>query len=104
METSIAVHDHSDDDFIDMDVTSYSNFFCRKSAASPLHQREFEFQMSSSSLDKETTTSPPTSFSTRVNSFRFICRRAFIWWRRSSSTPIQSTREEEMGTKRALAR
>ncbi|KAI4384014.1 hypothetical protein MLD38_009786 [Melastoma candidum] len=79
METSIAAHDHSDDDFIDMDVTSYSNFFCRQSAASPLHPREFEFQMSSSSLDKETTTSPADSSSTRVNCFRFICHHALIW-------------------------
>ncbi|KAL3719062.1 hypothetical protein ACJRO7_004068 [Eucalyptus globulus] len=49
--------DHADDDYIDMEVSSYSNFLSQ-SVASPQHPREFEFQMSSISLEKETTTSP----------------------------------------------
>lgn len=48
--------DHADDDFIDMEVNSYSNFLCH-SVSSPAHNREFEFQMSSSSQEREHTTS-----------------------------------------------
>ncbi|KAI6669086.1 hypothetical protein NL676_003971 [Syzygium grande] len=49
--------DHADDDYIDMEVSSYSSFLSH-SMSSPQHPREFEFQMSSISLEKETTTSP----------------------------------------------
>ncbi|KAF8402816.1 hypothetical protein HHK36_010907 [Tetracentron sinense] len=47
----------SNEDYIDMEVSSSSNFFCY-SINSPPHPREFEFQMSSSSLEREPTTSP----------------------------------------------
>ncbi|KAE8682064.1 ankyrin repeat-containing protein [Hibiscus syriacus] len=40
-----------DDEYIEMEVSSYSNFFCNSSI-------EFEFQMSSSSMETEPTTSP----------------------------------------------
>ncbi|KAJ9175624.1 hypothetical protein P3X46_014164 [Hevea brasiliensis] len=50
-------YDHADDDYIDIEVGSYSNFLCN-SKSSPPQAREFEFQMSSISLEKDTTTSP----------------------------------------------
>ena len=46
-----------DEDYIDMEVSSYSNFLCH-SISSPPHPREFEFHMSSSSLEREISTSP----------------------------------------------
>ncbi|XVE69035.1 hypothetical protein DITRI_Ditri09bG0117300 [Diplodiscus trichospermus] len=46
-----------DEEYIDMEVSSYSNFFCH-SRSSPPHPREFEFQMSSLSMEREPTTSP----------------------------------------------
>lgn len=46
-----------DDDYIDMEVSPSSNFL-RYSISSPPQSREFEFQMSSISFDRETTTSP----------------------------------------------
>ncbi|TQD88744.1 hypothetical protein C1H46_025704 [Malus baccata] len=50
--------DHSsDEDYIDMEVSSSSNFLCY-SISSPPQTREFEFQMSSLCQDKETTNSP----------------------------------------------
>ncbi|OIW06818.1 hypothetical protein TanjilG_03713 [Lupinus angustifolius] len=49
--------DHADDDYIDMEVSSYSNFFCH-SANSHSQPREFEFQMASIVQEKEPTTSP----------------------------------------------
>ncbi|CAK7325595.1 unnamed protein product [Dovyalis caffra] len=49
-------HDE-DDDYIDMEVSSYSNFLCH-SISSPPFPKEFEFQMSTASLEKDTTTSP----------------------------------------------
>ncbi|XP_058774255.1 probable membrane-associated kinase regulator 4 [Vicia villosa] len=52
-ETFLAC-DPSDDDYIDMEVSSYSNFFNHHSEKS----REFEFQMSSVVQEKEPTTSP----------------------------------------------
>ncbi|WJX15463.1 hypothetical protein P8452_05604 [Trifolium repens] len=51
--------DPLDDDYIDMEVSSYSNFFNHHSENSiPQQPREFEFQMSSIYQEKETTTSP----------------------------------------------
>lgn len=47
-------YDPSDDDYIDMEVSSYSNLFNHHSEKS----REFEFQMSSVVQEKEPTTSP----------------------------------------------
>ncbi|XP_021910226.1 probable membrane-associated kinase regulator 4 [Carica papaya] len=44
-----------EEEYIDMEVSSYSTFFSSSPSA---HPREFEFQMSSSSLEKEPTTSP----------------------------------------------
>ncbi|KAF9591819.1 hypothetical protein IFM89_008469 [Coptis chinensis] len=52
MDRNSSVCDNVDEDYIDMDVSS-STFFCY----SP-HPREFEFQMSSGSLVRDTTTSP----------------------------------------------
>ncbi|GMI90312.1 MEMBRANE-ASSOCIATED KINASE REGULATOR 4 [Hibiscus trionum] len=49
-----------DDEYIEMEVSSYSNFFCNTSISSPTPHfpTEFEFQMSSSSTEIEPTTSP----------------------------------------------
>ncbi|XP_041005895.1 probable membrane-associated kinase regulator 4 [Juglans microcarpa x Juglans regia] len=57
MAVNLQSCDHADDDYIDMEVSSYSNFLCH-SVGSPPHTREFEFQMSSSSQEREPTTSP----------------------------------------------
>lgn len=54
MATTFSACDPVDDDYIDMEVNSYSNFFCD----SHPQPREFEFQMSSIVQEKETTTSP----------------------------------------------
>ncbi|XP_059646978.1 probable membrane-associated kinase regulator 4 [Cornus florida] len=48
---------HADEDYIDMEVSSSSNFFF-DSTNSPPQTREFEFQMSLNSHEKESTTSP----------------------------------------------
>ncbi|KAM1141243.1 hypothetical protein ACFX19_041933 [Malus domestica] len=50
--------DHADDDYIDMDVGSYSAFL-NHSMSSPPHPREFEFQMSSTSLERDPPTTSP---------------------------------------------
>ncbi|KAF7804526.1 putative membrane-associated kinase regulator 4 [Senna tora] len=48
-----------DEDFIDMELSSSSNsFFSSYSITSPPKSREFEFQMTSVSKEKESTTSP----------------------------------------------
>ncbi|KAE8713915.1 ankyrin repeat-containing protein [Hibiscus syriacus] len=49
-----------DDEYIEMEVSSYSNFFCNSSISSqpPHFPIEFEFQMSWSSMETEPTTSP----------------------------------------------
>ncbi|XP_009341705.2 probable membrane-associated kinase regulator 4 [Pyrus x bretschneideri] len=58
MARSQASGDQSaDEDYIDIEVSSSSNFLCY-SISSPPQTREFEFQMSTLSQDKETTTSP----------------------------------------------
>ncbi|KAG2723634.1 hypothetical protein I3760_02G178600 [Carya illinoinensis] len=57
MAVNLPSCDHADDDFIDMEISSYSNFPCH-SVSSPPHNREFEFQMSSGSQEREHTTSP----------------------------------------------
>jgi hypothetical protein len=57
MAESLLSCDHADDDYIDMEVSSFSNFICH-SISSPPHPREFEFQMSSISQEREPTTSP----------------------------------------------
>ncbi|EEF35600.1 probable membrane-associated kinase regulator 4 [Ricinus communis] len=57
MAMNFLSYEHADDDYIDMEVSSYSNFLCH-SKTSPPQPREFEFQMSTISLEKETTTSP----------------------------------------------
>ncbi|XP_004305229.1 PREDICTED: probable membrane-associated kinase regulator 4-like [Fragaria vesca subsp. vesca] len=53
-------HQTSDEDYIDMEVSSSSsNFFCYSISSSPPQTREFEFQMSSvPDHDKQSTTSP----------------------------------------------
>ncbi|KAK9289413.1 hypothetical protein L1049_007568 [Liquidambar formosana] len=48
---------HSDEDYIDMEVSSASTFLCY-SINSPTQNREFEFQKSSTSHDRASTTSP----------------------------------------------
>ena len=49
-------HD-DDDDYIDLEVSSYSNFLCHPISSSPI-PIEFEFQMSTVPPEKDTTTSP----------------------------------------------
>lgn len=49
--------EQADDDYIDMEVGSYSSLFCHP-LISPPHPREFEFQMSSISQERESSTSP----------------------------------------------
>ncbi|CAL0316265.1 unnamed protein product [Lupinus luteus] len=49
--------EHVDDDYIDIEVSSYSNFFCH-SENFHLQPREFEFQMSSFVQEKEQIASP----------------------------------------------
>lgn len=57
-ENLLSCIDHADDDYIDMEVSSFSNFLCH-SISSPPHPREFEFQMSSNiSQERKPTTSP----------------------------------------------
>ncbi|KAG5239780.1 membrane-associated kinase regulator [Salix suchowensis] len=46
-----------DDDYIDMEVSSRAIFFSQ-SVSSPPFPKEFEFQMSTTSMEKDTTTSP----------------------------------------------
>lgn len=57
MAVNLLSCDPADDDYIDIEVSSYSNFFSH-SKSSPPHSGEFEFQMNSSCLEKEPTTSP----------------------------------------------
>ncbi|XP_059628203.1 probable membrane-associated kinase regulator 4 [Cornus florida] len=57
MAVNLSSSDHVDEDYIDMEISSYSQFYCQ-SMSSPPHPREFEFQMFSSSSERETTTSP----------------------------------------------
>ncbi|KAJ1400210.1 putative membrane-associated kinase regulator 4 [Sesbania bispinosa] len=54
MASTLLAYDLADDDYIDMEVSSFSNFFCH----SHPQPREFEFQMSSMVQEKEPTTSP----------------------------------------------
>uniref|UniRef100_A0A7N0TMF7 Membrane-associated kinase regulator 4 n=1 Tax=Kalanchoe fedtschenkoi TaxID=63787 RepID=A0A7N0TMF7_KALFE len=54
MANNLYPYEDSEDDFIDMEVGSYINFF----DGSPPSPGEFEFQMSSNSLSKDTSTSP----------------------------------------------
>ncbi|XP_044461325.1 probable membrane-associated kinase regulator 4 [Mangifera indica] len=59
MAVNLLSYDNADDDYIDMEVSSYSNFFSKTMATnSPPHPREFEFQMSSTCLEREPSTSP----------------------------------------------
>ncbi|XP_075637827.1 putative membrane-associated kinase regulator 4 [Castanea sativa] len=57
MATNQALCNHADDDYIDMEVSSSSSILCF-SISSPPQAREFEFQMTSLSHEKETTNSP----------------------------------------------
>ncbi|XP_022139254.1 probable membrane-associated kinase regulator 4 [Momordica charantia] len=57
MAVDIPSYDPADDDYIDMEVSSYTNFLCH-SKSSPPRPREFEFQMSLNSRGREPTTSP----------------------------------------------
>lgn len=57
MATDFHLCDDADEEYIDMEVSSYPNFLCQ-SINSPPHPREFEFHMSSSSLEREINTSP----------------------------------------------
>ncbi|KAG4984723.1 hypothetical protein JHK82_029557 [Glycine max] len=56
MATTLFACDPAEDDYIDMEVNSYSNFFCH--SQSHPQPREFEFQMSSILQEKDTTTLP----------------------------------------------
>ncbi|XP_044509585.1 probable membrane-associated kinase regulator 4 [Mangifera indica] len=59
MAVSLSSYENADDDYIDMEVSSYCNFFSNSVAMnSPPHPREFEFQMSSACLEREPSTSP----------------------------------------------
>lgn len=59
MAVNLLSYDNADDDYIDMEVSSYSNIFSNSMAMnSPPHPREFEFQMSSTCLEREPSTSP----------------------------------------------
>ncbi|KAE8717983.1 ankyrin repeat-containing protein [Hibiscus syriacus] len=49
----MAVSSSEEDKYIDMEITSFSNFF-----SNSRNSREFEFQMSSLSMEREPTTSP----------------------------------------------
>lgn len=55
MAMSFLSYDQADEDYIDMEISSFSKFF---SLSSPPQTREFEFQMSSSSVEREPTNSP----------------------------------------------
>ncbi|KAF7113035.1 hypothetical protein RHSIM_RhsimUnG0167900 [Rhododendron simsii] len=57
MAADLNSYDHTDEEYIDMEVSSNSNFLSHPTN-SPPHAREFEFQMFSSSSERETTTSP----------------------------------------------
>ncbi|XP_011007315.1 PREDICTED: probable membrane-associated kinase regulator 4 [Populus euphratica] len=57
MATTQSLCIHADDDCIEMELSSTSNFICY-SNSSPPRSREFEFQMSSVSHGREATTSP----------------------------------------------
>jgi len=57
MDTNQSLCIHADDDCIEMELSSTSNFICY-SISSPPQSREFEFQMSSVSHGREATTSP----------------------------------------------
>ena len=57
MAVNLLPCEQADDDYIDMEVSSYSHFLS-PSLSSPPHPREFEFQMSSISQEREPTTSP----------------------------------------------
>ncbi|OIW12780.1 hypothetical protein TanjilG_24713 [Lupinus angustifolius] len=57
MASKFVACEHVDDDYIDIEVSSYSNFFCHSEKSHP-QPREFEFQMSSFVQEKEQTTSP----------------------------------------------
>ncbi|KAA0062212.1 hypothetical protein IC582_023484 [Cucumis melo] len=57
MAVDIPSCDPSDDDYIDIEIGSYTNFRCC-SKSSPRQSREFEFQMSLNSRGREPTTSP----------------------------------------------
>ncbi|GAB4833689.1 hypothetical protein Ancab_031936 [Ancistrocladus abbreviatus] len=58
MEPSKTSTNQEEDDYIDMEVSSSSNIYC-PSKSSPPQSREFEFQMSSVSQERETTTPSP---------------------------------------------
>ncbi|XP_015877042.3 probable membrane-associated kinase regulator 4 [Ziziphus jujuba] len=54
----LSPYDHAEDDYIDMEVSSFSTFLCHSRSSPHQNPREFEFQMSSTSLEREPTTSP----------------------------------------------
>lgn len=58
MATNQPSCNHADEDYIDMEVSSSSNFFCY-SVSSPSQTREFEFQMTSLSHDQRVPTTNP---------------------------------------------
>ncbi|XP_019150900.1 PREDICTED: probable membrane-associated kinase regulator 4 [Ipomoea nil] len=49
--------EHAEEDYIDMEVCSHSTIFSHSKSSQP-DPREFEFQMFSTSVEKDTTTSP----------------------------------------------
>ncbi|GMH10120.1 hypothetical protein Nepgr_011961 [Nepenthes gracilis] len=57
MDTRQSPNNQEEEEYIDMEVSSSSNMFCLSKSSSP-QSREFEFQMSSVSHEKETTPSP----------------------------------------------
>ncbi|KAJ4970410.1 hypothetical protein NE237_003509 [Protea cynaroides] len=50
-------HEDEEEDYIDMEVSSSTTFLCYTISSPPQH-REFEFHMSSASLDRKPSTSP----------------------------------------------
>ncbi|XP_041026746.1 probable membrane-associated kinase regulator 4 [Juglans microcarpa x Juglans regia] len=96
-----SVNLHADEDYIDMELSSSSNFLCYF-ISSPPQTREFEFQMTSMSRERESTTSPadelfykgkllPLNLPTRLQMVRKILQ--------SSSTDIEPKTEEALEEK-----
>ncbi|KAB1221611.1 putative membrane-associated kinase regulator 4 [Morella rubra] len=99
MATNQSSCNQADEDYIDLEVSSSSNFFC-KSKCSPPQTREFEFQMTTLLHEREPTTSPadelfykgkllPLHLPPRLQMVRKILQ--------SSSTPIEHKTEEAFG-------
>ncbi|CAK9170287.1 unnamed protein product [Ilex paraguariensis] len=57
MAASLHSSDPAEEGYIDIEVSSHSNLFCHLQSSPPF-PLEFEFQMFSSSAERDTTTSP----------------------------------------------